>query len=159
MAGDNLPPGFRFCPSDEELVVHFLRRKDGLLPFHPDVIPDLDVYPYNPWELEGKAFSEGNKCYYYSRKIQNRVTESGYWKAMGMDEPIMSSSSSKKIVGMKKYYVFHIGEPPAGAWTSWIMHEYRLPDSLGSTSKSTSRKRGQPKHNRWNLNSCVLRKA
>lgn len=53
MAGDNLPPGFRFCPSDEELVVHFLRRKDGLLPFHPDVIPDLDVYPYNPWELEG----------------------------------------------------------------------------------------------------------
>ncbi|XP_057538734.1 NAC domain-containing protein 104-like [Amaranthus tricolor] len=153
--GDNsLPPGFRFYPSDEDLVVHFLRRKDhdhsSILPFHPRVIPDLDLYPYNPWELQGKALEEGDKWYYYSRKIQNRVTESGYWNPMGMDEPIISSSS-KKIVGMKKYYVFHIGEPPAGVWTSWIMHEYRLPDS-GSTSRSTSRKtRGHPKldYNKW----------
>jgi hypothetical protein len=49
----NLPPGFRFCPSDEELVVHFLHRKAALLPCHPDVIPDLDLYPYDPWELDG----------------------------------------------------------------------------------------------------------
>nr|AOC59215.1 NAC transcription factor 42 [Haloxylon ammodendron] len=152
MADNNLPPGFRFYPTDEELVVHFLHRKDGYLPFHPDVIPDLEVYPYNPWELEGKALSEGSKWYYYSRKMQNRVTESGYWKAMGMDEPIMSSSNSRKMVGMKKYYVFHIGEPPAGVWTNWIMHEYRLPDSSsGSTSRSSSRKRGQPKleYSKW----------
>lgn len=152
--GASLPPGFRFCPTDEELVVHFLRRKDGLLPFHPDIIPDLDVYPYNPWELEGKAFSEGSKWYYYSRKMQNRVTDSGYWKPMGMDEPIMSSCS-RKIVGMKKYYVFHIGEPPADVWTSWIMHEYRLPDS-GSTSKSGSRKRGNPK---LDYSKCVICKV
>lgn len=50
----NLPPGFRFYPTDEELVVHFLHRKAALLPFHPDVIPDLDLYPYDPWELDGK---------------------------------------------------------------------------------------------------------
>lgn len=53
MADNNLPPGFRFYPTDEELVVHFLHRKDGYLPFNPDVIPDLDVYPYSPWELQG----------------------------------------------------------------------------------------------------------
>lgn len=93
--------------------------------------------------LTGKALSEGNKWYYYSRKMQNRVSDSGYWKQMGMDEPIMSSSC-RKIVGIKKYYVFHIGDPSNDVWTSWIMHEYRLPDS-GSSSKSTSRKRGNPK--------------
>lgn len=49
----NLPPGFRFYPTDEELVVHFLHRKAALLPCHPDVIPDLDLYPYDPWDLEG----------------------------------------------------------------------------------------------------------
>lgn len=49
----NLPPGFRFYPTDEELVVHFLHRKATLLPCHPDVIPDLDLYPYDPWELDG----------------------------------------------------------------------------------------------------------
>lgn len=50
----NLPPGFRFYPTDEELVVHFLQRKASLLPCHPDVIPDLDLYPYDPWDLHGK---------------------------------------------------------------------------------------------------------
>lgn len=49
----NLPPGFRFFPTDEELVVHFLHRKSSLLPCHPDVIPDLDLYPYDPWDLPG----------------------------------------------------------------------------------------------------------
>lgn len=49
----NLPPGFRFFPTDEELVVHFLHRKASLLPCHPDVIPDLDLYPYDPWDLPG----------------------------------------------------------------------------------------------------------
>lgn len=147
--GDNLPPGFRFYPTDEELVVHFLHRKSNLLPFHPDVIPDLDVLPYNPWELQGKAMSEGSKWYYYSRRMQSRVTDSGYWKPMGMDEPIISSSS-KKVVGLKRYFVFHIGEPPSGAWTGWIMHEYKLPDS-GSSSRSGSKKKGHPKldYGKW----------
>ena len=57
--GDNnvkLPPGFRFCPTDEELVVHFLHRKAILLPCHPEVIPDLDLYPYDPWELDGTIY-------------------------------------------------------------------------------------------------------
>lgn len=54
--GDNnvkLPPGFWFCPSDEELIVHFLHRKTSLLPCHPDVIPDLHLHPYDPWDLDG----------------------------------------------------------------------------------------------------------
>lgn len=53
MANEKLPPGFRFYPTDEELIVHFLHRKAALLPCHPDVIPDLDLYPYDPWELDG----------------------------------------------------------------------------------------------------------
>ncbi|KAJ0870293.1 putative transcription factor NAM family [Helianthus annuus] len=49
----NLPPGFRFSPTDEELVVHFLQRKASRLPCHPDIIPDLGLYPYDPWDLDG----------------------------------------------------------------------------------------------------------
>jgi hypothetical protein len=49
----NLPPGFRFDPTDEELVVHFLHRKATLLPCHPHVIPDLHLYSYDPWQLHG----------------------------------------------------------------------------------------------------------
>ncbi|KAA8545570.1 hypothetical protein F0562_020354 [Nyssa sinensis] len=137
----NLPPGFRFCPTDEELVVHFLQRKPSLLCYDPDLIPDLDLYPYDPWELNGKAMAEGKKWYFFSRRTQNRITDNGYWKSLGDDEPV--TSSAKKTIGWKKYYMFYYnGEPPAGGVkTNWIMQEYRLSDS-GSSSRS-SRRRGR----------------
>ncbi|XP_028963145.1 NAC domain-containing protein 104-like isoform X1 [Malus domestica] len=158
--GDNqfkLPPGFRFDPTDEELVVHFLQRKATLLPFHPDVIPDLHLYPYDPWELNGKALSEGKQWYFYSRKAQNRVTSNGYWKTLGIEEPIFSSSSSNSTskVGMKRYLTFYVGEAPnSGIKTNWIMHEYRLSSSASdcassstttTTTTRSSKRRGQPK--------------
>ncbi|KAK4271222.1 hypothetical protein QN277_019946 [Acacia crassicarpa] len=143
----NLPPGFRFCPTDEELIVHFLHRKASLLPCHPDVIPDLDLYPYDPWDLQGKALGEGNQWYYYSRRTQNRVTVNGYWKAMGMEETVIAANSNNKRVGMKKYFVFYEGESPnSGIKTNWVMQEYRLSDS-----SSSSRRRSQPKpdYSKW----------
>ncbi|KAJ4897269.1 xylem NAC domain 1 [Raphanus sativus] len=133
----NLPPGFRFFPTDEELVVHFLQRKASLLPCHPDVIPDLDIYPYDPWDLPGKALGEGRQWYFYSRKTQERVTSNGYWGSMGIDEPIFTSSTHKKV-GIKKYFTFYLGD----SQTNWIMQEYSLPDS-SSSSKRSSKKSGR----------------
>ncbi|KAL0422344.1 UNVERIFIED_CONTAM: NAC domain-containing protein [Sesamum latifolium] len=83
----NLPPGFRFYPTDEELVVHFLQRKAALLPCHPDVIPDLDLYPYDPWDLHGKAMGEGNKWYFYSRRTKMRVSGVGIGSPLGWRNP------------------------------------------------------------------------
>ncbi|KAL8536113.1 hypothetical protein ACS0TY_011659 [Phlomoides rotata] len=136
----NMPPGFRFYPSDEELVVHFLQRKAALLPCHPDVIPDLDLYPYDPWDLNGKAMCEGNKWYFYSRRTQSRISESGFWQALGIEETIYSSSEGQRV-GTKKYNAFYLGQPnsdQAAVKTNWIMQEYRLSDS---TNKSSSRRR------------------
>ncbi|GAA0187102.1 DNA-binding transcription factor [Lithospermum erythrorhizon] len=145
----NLPPGFRFYPTDEELVVHFLHRKATLLPCHPDVIPDLELNPYDPWDLDGKAMGEGNKWYYYSRMTQSRVTENGYWNPLGIDEPIFSNSGQK--VGMKKLYVFFVGESPEeGTKTNWIMEEFRLSDSASSSSNSRTRRRSsKPDYSKW----------
>ncbi|GMH03123.1 hypothetical protein Nepgr_004962 [Nepenthes gracilis] len=144
----NLPPGFRFDPTDEELVLHFLHRKAARLPCHPDVIPDLDLFPHNPWELQGKALSEGSKWYYYSRRAPNRSTGSGYWKQLVTDEPIISSANNKKI-GLRNEYVFCVGEPPHGACTTWIMHEYRL--SAAATRSSSRAGRSKLDHKRWAL--------
>ncbi|XP_073026971.1 NAC domain-containing protein 104-like [Primulina eburnea] len=134
----NLPPGFRFYPTDEELVVHFLQRKAAILPYHPDIIPDLDLYPYDPWDLNGKAMGEGNKWYFYSRRTQQRVTGSGHWQSLGVEEPIHTSGGSK--VGMKKYCAFYIGEPAQGVKTNWIMEEYRLSDSASTNRETRSRR-------------------
>ncbi|XP_055814845.1 NAC domain-containing protein 104 [Solanum dulcamara] len=141
----NLPPGFRFYPTDEELVVHFLQRKASLLPCHPDVIPDLNLYPYDPWHLDGKAMAEGNKWYFYSRRTHSRITENGYWKSLGVDEPIFSNDNNN--VGMKKYYAFYIGEPSEGVKTNWVMQEFSLnSDSSSGSSRSSSKRRTRSKN-------------
>lgn len=54
-AGDlQLPPGFRFHPTDDELVVHYLCRKCAGLPIAVQIITELDLYKFNPWELPSK---------------------------------------------------------------------------------------------------------
>jgi hypothetical protein len=94
----------------------------------------------NEFVCIGRALEEGNQWYYYSRRTQNRMTNNGYWMPMGMEEQVLTSSSNKRV-GMKKYYVFHIGESPDGNKTNWIMQEYRLSDSASSSTRSSSSKR------------------
>lgn len=48
-----LPLGFRFTPMDEELVMYYLKRKVTGEKHHIDVISELDIYKFDPWELPG----------------------------------------------------------------------------------------------------------
>ena len=48
-----LPPGCRFHPTDEELVVQYLRRKVLGWPLPASIIPEVDVCKADPWELPG----------------------------------------------------------------------------------------------------------
>lgn len=47
-------PGFRFYPTDEELVGFYLRRKVERKPPKIDFIKQVDIYKYDPWDLQGK---------------------------------------------------------------------------------------------------------
>ncbi|KAG9457193.1 hypothetical protein H6P81_001701 [Aristolochia fimbriata] len=136
----NLPPGFRFYPTDQELVVHFLYRKAARLPCHPDFIPDLNMDKFDPWDLEGKALAGDNQWYFFSRRSESHTSPSGYWKSMGADEPV---SCDNNLVGVKKSLVFHIGEHPVGTKTNWVMDEYHLLE--GATSSRSSRRGGTRK--------------
>lgn len=64
----------------------------------------------------------------------NRGAASGFWKATGTDKPILTSRGTKSI-GVKKALVFYKGRPPKGYKTDWIMHEYRLLDTIAWTPK------------------------
>lgn len=48
-----LPHGFRFHPTDEELVVQYLRRKVHSSPLPASIIPEVDVFKSDPWNLPG----------------------------------------------------------------------------------------------------------
>lgn len=52
-----LPPGFRFHPTDEELVIHYLCRKCASQPIAVPIIAEIDLYKYNPWDLPGNFLS------------------------------------------------------------------------------------------------------
>jgi hypothetical protein len=58
MAPADLPPGFRFHPTDEELVNYYLKRKVHGLSIELDIIPEVDLYKCEPWELAGNLKSE-----------------------------------------------------------------------------------------------------
>ncbi|KAK9681885.1 hypothetical protein RND81_10G035000 [Saponaria officinalis] len=131
-----LPPGFRFHPTDEELIVHYLKRKASSSPLPVSIIAEVDLYKFDPWELPSKAIFGENEWYFFSPRDRkypngarpNRAATSGYWKATGTDKPIITSDGSRKV-GVKKALVFYGGKPPRGIKTDWIMHEFRLMDA------------------------------
>lgn len=53
MAPVGLPPGFRFHPTDEELINYYLKRKINGEEIELDIIPEVDIYKCEPWELAG----------------------------------------------------------------------------------------------------------
>uniref|UniRef100_A0A5B7BDS6 NAC domain-containing protein n=1 Tax=Davidia involucrata TaxID=16924 RepID=A0A5B7BDS6_DAVIN len=130
---DMVMPGFRFHPTEEELVEFYLRRKVEGKRFNVELITFLDLYRYDPWELPALAAIGEKEWYFYvprDRKYRNgdrpnRVTTSGYWKATGADRMIRTEDF--RAIGLKKTLVFYSGKAPKGIRTSWIMNEYRLP--------------------------------
>jgi len=44
-------PGFRFHPTDQELVGFYLKRKVEKKGFSFDIIREIDIYKHDPWDL------------------------------------------------------------------------------------------------------------
>ncbi|KAI4343429.1 hypothetical protein L6164_010777 [Bauhinia variegata] len=63
-----LPPGFRFHPTDEELVVQYLRCKVFCRPLPASIIPDVDVCKSDPWDLPGD--SEQERYFFSTREAK-----------------------------------------------------------------------------------------
>uniref|UniRef100_A0A1J3G1X4 NAC domain-containing protein n=1 Tax=Noccaea caerulescens TaxID=107243 RepID=A0A1J3G1X4_NOCCA len=142
----DLPPGFRFHPTDEELISSYLRPKVLNTFFSAIAIGEVDLNKVEPWDLPWKAKLGEKEWYFFcvrDRKYPtglrtNRATNAGYWKATGKDKEIFKG---KALVGMKKTLVFYKGRAPKGLKTNWVMHEYRLDgkysiDNLPKTAKN-----------------------
>lgn len=57
MAPVALPPGFRFHPTDEELVAYYLKRKINGHKIDLEIIPEIDLYQFEPWELPSMSIN------------------------------------------------------------------------------------------------------
>ncbi|KAF8105397.1 hypothetical protein N665_0158s0079 [Sinapis alba] len=132
-----VPPGFRFHPTDEELLHYYLKKKISYEKFEMEVIREVDLNKIEPWDLQDRCrigSTPESEWYFFSHKDKkyptgsrtNRATHSGFWKATGRDKCIRNCY---KKIGMRKTLVFYKGRAPHGLKTDWIMHEYRIEDT------------------------------
>ncbi|WVZ94625.1 hypothetical protein U9M48_040494 [Paspalum notatum var. saurae] len=129
-----MPPGFRFHPRDDELVLDYLLHKlsgRGHGASGAAAIVDVDLNKCEPWDLPEHACVGGREWYFFNLRDRkyatgprtNRATCSGYWKATGKDRAVVADAA---VVGMRKTLVFYRGRAPKGRKTEWVMHEFRL---------------------------------
>ncbi|MED6125165.1 hypothetical protein PIB30_066100 [Stylosanthes scabra] len=138
---DDVPlPGFRFHPTDEELVSFYLKRKLDKKPISIELIKQIDIYKYDPWDLPTSGSGSGGEKegYFFCKRGRkyrnsirpNRVTGSGFWKATGIDKPVYShGGEGNDCIGLKKTLVYYRGSAGKGTKTDWMMHEFRLPSA------------------------------
>ncbi|XP_023529773.1 NAC domain-containing protein 22-like [Cucurbita pepo subsp. pepo] len=130
-------PGFRFHPTEEELLEFYLKHVVSGKKLQFDPIGTLNLYLHDPWELPGLARNGEREWYFFvprDRRLggggrPNRTTRNGYWKATGSDRKIVRISDPKRLVGLRKTLVFYLGRASRGSKTDWIMNEYRFPDN------------------------------
>lgn len=132
-----IPPGFRFHPTEEELLHYYLKKKVACEKIDLDVIREVDLNKLEPWDVQEKCklgSAPQNDWYFFSHKDKkyptgsrtNRATSAGFWKATGRDKVIHNGF---KKIGMRKTLVFYEGRAPHGQKSDWIMHEYRLDET------------------------------
>ncbi|XP_078171967.1 NAC domain-containing protein 41-like [Carex rostrata] len=133
-----LPIGFRFVPSDEEIVLLYLSKKVQSLPMLPLpeslVMPEIQIAQFDPWNLPGD--DDEDMKFFYTREEPEimqrgmrvkRVSIAGVWRERE-EEPILSPDA-RDVIAMKRTYTF---ERTRGQRTAnrpratWTMYEYRL---------------------------------
>ncbi|KAK4286333.1 hypothetical protein QN277_002901 [Acacia crassicarpa] len=148
------PPGFRFYPTEEELVAFYLHNKlQGPSDHINRVIPDVGIYDFEPSELPKMA---GEMCrgdteqwFFFSPRQEretrggkpNRSTACGYWKATGSPGHVYSSDN--RVIGLKKTMVYYRGKAPCGRKTKWKMNEYRAIEFSHQSSVATPKLRNE----------------
>ncbi|CAM0903917.1 unnamed protein product [Alopecurus aequalis] len=127
-----LIPGFRFSPTDREIVLHYLKRKvlNRKLPAHHTLEEGPNIYALDADEitLDGKyghkeqlgfffvhRHGYSNGCYY--------PTPDGYWRIRGHPAGVRHRG---RTVAFKTAMDFYRGRPPHGCRTPWSMFEYAL---------------------------------
>ncbi|XP_038681409.1 NAC domain-containing protein 91-like [Tripterygium wilfordii] len=136
-ANDMGNPGFRFNPTDEQLVNYYLRYKICGNDNEVSAIGEIDnICNYERWDLPMLAAIPSQDTWYFfsppDRKYRksgnnNRVTRAGFWKVTGKKREIKNRRN--QVIGFKSTLVFYRGRLRDPAWTNWTIHEYQLNSS------------------------------
>jgi hypothetical protein len=134
----SLPCGFRFNPTDAELIDHYLRNwvRNDALPCS-DAVVGAEVYSTEPWNLVGEDEEMG---YFFSHRTHQRKKSaymsrragSGTWFPERKN-PVIEEINGR-VIGYKQMLCFCLSEEDSDRpnkkrkkSTGWVMYEYELP--------------------------------
>ncbi|KAK7291108.1 hypothetical protein RIF29_06000 [Crotalaria pallida] len=155
-----LPPGCRFYPSEELLLRYYLTNKNTARNdtgnrnlnlnrvdddddddfYGSDLIRELDLYGYDPFELPDTAcFSYGyggRKRHWYCYTVRvlkdgtrRRRVKSGFWVKKGRVRDVFGGGGA--VLGRRTRFVFYVGNSTRSAVrTDWTLYEYALVNHL-----------------------------
>ncbi|CAH8268833.1 unnamed protein product [Arabidopsis lyrata] len=126
------PPGYRFVPNDEELILHYLKpfSQGNKCSFLNVPINHVNIYESNPQQLSEKYEKGNDKEWFFisertkigeAGRNKKRVANGGYWNATVATKRIDAGNG---IVGYKISLEYYVGKQPNGVKGDWLMHEY-----------------------------------
>jgi hypothetical protein len=135
-----LPPGFRFEPTDEEVVVHYLLRRIRDEPLPLGDILDEDPLSAPPWLLLSKHgrkedaffFAEGQAMNGRGSRQKRSCKGGGTWEGQGRRKATKGGEGEKLRVRVNgeeiewRKYALNFHEEATKGSTGWVMHEYSI---------------------------------
>ncbi|KAG6386061.1 hypothetical protein SASPL_154947 [Salvia splendens] len=132
----NLPAGWRFDPTDVELIQFYLTKIVAREPLPANVMKEIDAhhfYQHHPQDLVHDSMRLYDEYFlvhgdeYFHGKINNMklVCEGdvGSWRSLGNEEEIVDMNGNV-VIAFKIHYTFFY---PESKGTNWTMELYRLP--------------------------------
>ncbi|KAF8102058.1 hypothetical protein N665_0201s0347 [Sinapis alba] len=142
------PPGYKFVPSEDDLIVHylkpFLRSNKNPPPNVP--IHRVNIYDSNPERLS-KEYVKGNdkewffitertKMHEGRNEKQSRIDNGGFWKV----RTALEKFKTRKGVAFSRTVLNHyMGKKQNGVKSEWVMYEYLTESSPRDKSNSDNK--------------------
>ncbi|KAM0033827.1 putative transcription factor NAM family [Helianthus debilis subsp. tardiflorus] len=131
----HMPIGYRFCPTDEEIIIHYLRPKAFNLPLPATAITHSDhLFDHHPLHLPGNL---KEKRYFFCKPSCGNVyglNLGGYWKPIVKNghshSQLILATGCNHPIGFKKSFVFYEfsdhRSSRSAVKTPWILHQFSL---------------------------------
>ncbi|KAK9145629.1 hypothetical protein Sjap_005532 [Stephania japonica] len=139
MENYNLPWGFTFNPTDEEIMGYLQAKASNIqLPF-----VEFDVFTTHPTQLrmQQRLNATSTHLYFYVTKSgRNRNAGNGFWHASTGATAILNRK--REVIGYRCMLVYYNNalntntkKRDRSEKTRWILHEYTLPEAHNMSSK------------------------